>query len=395
MDAVIPYLLKSFLISGAFTIYYWLVLRNRKFNHYNRFYLLFTIAASLGIPFINFRLYSVKQPHNNLATIVLKVIGATGTETGDSGFSWEYILPAAAFLISFILVILLLAQIKKVNLIKRKYPCISINGVDVFLTDLDEAPFSFGNNLFWNKSVDMHSEEGRLIVEHEMAHILGKHTYDTLISQFAARIFWMNPFFTIIQKELSLVQEFIADEKAIKGNDPVMFARMLLQSHNEGRYLEIEHSFFHSPIKRRLFMISISPEISYSFLRKICTLPLVLIILLIFSISVSNAQTDSTKNTDSSQQKKIEAERKANPFNQFEPGYAPDAEEIKKLCIQIVTNPPTNRIYFVNGEQVPISKVKQLKYEAITDMQLLPPEDALKKFSVTGEKGVIVFLTKK
>ena len=143
-------------------------------------------------------------------------------------------------------------------------------------------------------------------------------------------------------------------------------------------------------------MIASSGKTSYSYLRRICILPVSLAILFIFSISISQAQIDSSKKTDSGQLKKLEGERKSNPFYDMEPhGHGTTEKDVKFWFNKIVSNPPADRIYFINETRVSIEKVKQLKYANTTDMVLLPPQDGMKKFGVTGEKGVIAFLTKK
>jgi len=62
MDTIISWLFKSLIASGILVMYYWLALRNRKFHHYNRFYLLLAIGISLVFPLLHFRLFNVAQP---------------------------------------------------------------------------------------------------------------------------------------------------------------------------------------------------------------------------------------------------------------------------------------------------------------------------------------------
>src|ERR1700754_3559959 len=82
----------------------------------------------------------------------------------------------------------------------------------------------------------------------------GRHSWDSLFVQGLCCVFWMNPFFWIARRELLVVHEFIADAATGMEGDTEGFARMLLQSMNEGRFLEPAHGFFQSPIKRRLVM---------------------------------------------------------------------------------------------------------------------------------------------
>ena len=395
-DAVI-YLVKSILVSGSLTIYYWLFLRNKKFNRYNRYYLLFVLVAGITIPLLNFRIYSVAQPTNNIAAGFLHAIQSNEVVPHPAQSLWQYLLLIAVCFISCGLLTIFLTQVVKMFMLGKRWPCTSIHGINVYITDLDEAPFSFANNLFWKRGVSMESEEGSLIFNHEMAHIRERHTYDKLFVQLVARLFWMNPFYKLVLRELSIVHEFIADEKSVGNGDTSMFARMLLTTHNAGRYLDLENSFFHSPIKRRLTMIADSGKISCSWLRRICILPVTLAMFFIFSIGISNAQTEPAKNTDSARREKLEAEKKAaNPFNEMEPkSHEASEQEVKALFTKIVTNPPEDRIYFINGARASVEKVKRLKYENTKDMLLLPPEDAMKRYGATGSKGIVAFITKK
>src|SRR6185369_14934409 len=98
----------------------------------------------------------------------------------------------------------------------------------------------------------MQGEMGQLIFRHELTHIEQGHTYDKLVCQVLTCIFWFNPFYWIIQKELNIVHEFLADEQAVTNRDTETFAMMLLQPHNNGSYLVPQHHFFSSTVKRRL-----------------------------------------------------------------------------------------------------------------------------------------------
>ncbi|HEV2355413.1 MAG TPA: M56 family metallopeptidase, partial [Puia sp.] len=118
------------------------------------------------------------------------------------------------------------------------------------------APFSFFSNLFWQQGADVDDPVHRRILDHELSHIRGRHTYDTLFAQLVAAVFWINPFYWLIRRELAMVHEFIADEASLAAGDSEGFAQMLLQAYDDGRYLDPSHRFFHSPIKRRLTMIT-------------------------------------------------------------------------------------------------------------------------------------------
>jgi bacteriorhodopsin len=50
---ILLYITKVFIASGILFGYYWLFLRNKKFHHYNRFYLLAALIIPIVISFIS------------------------------------------------------------------------------------------------------------------------------------------------------------------------------------------------------------------------------------------------------------------------------------------------------------------------------------------------------
>jgi hypothetical protein len=348
-------------------------------------------------PLLNFNWYTIPQQDYAIADHFLSFMTLNRHNKTVSHINRELVIIITSLVVSLILLIILLKKIIRIYAIKTRYAAVKIKGVYLSETELQEAPFSFLNYLFWKKDIDFSSENGQLIFNHEMSHIRQKHTYDKLFSQLVICIFWMNPFFRLIQKELNLIHEFIAGAESIKDVDELKFARMLLQSHNNGSYLDPSHSFFHSPIKRRLTMITNSGSTRYSYLRRIFILPVTALVLFIFSFTVLQAQTDSAAKNDSSRNKKYWVEKKANPFNDYGPqSYTPSGAEVREMTEKIIQNPTPDRIYYVNGVKTSPDKIKKLKYEMLTDVEVLLPEDAMKKktFPEIGERGIVSFLTK-
>ena len=121
--------------------------------------------------------------------------------------------------ISLFLFIVLLAKMCKILSLKRKYVTQKRKGYHFIGTDLPEAPFSFFNYLFWKNDISPDEVLGKKIVLHELTHIRQGHSYDKLFSQVVTCLFWINPFYWIIQKELNMIHEFISDENSIQDRD--------------------------------------------------------------------------------------------------------------------------------------------------------------------------------
>lgn len=311
MYDLIPFLVKSIVVSGILTIYYTLALKNKRLHNYNRFFLLFTLYASIQLPLLNLEWSPVyEQPPVIFsgAKLLLHTINDTvGTpqamlHTQDVTIDWQDIAMLIAVLISLAMLTTMLMRITWILRIGKRYPQSIVDGVTLVHTDLPKAPFSFLNRVYWRDSIASDTDNGRMILLHELAHIRQKHTYDKLACQLLTCIFWMNPFYWIIQKELGMVHEFIADEQAIvNNNDGVQegeyteaFARMLLQVHNRTDYFTPEHQFFSSPIKRRLTMLQTNKKTRASVLRRVAVLPLIAGSIFIFAFSPRKAPKTAT-----------------------------------------------------------------------------------------------------
>ncbi len=298
MNIVTAYVLKCILVSGVLVMYYYLALRNKKFNYYNRFYLLAAVVCSLIMPLINFNWFIIKGNDGPILSNVLVIINNPQKYQQQPHPSVQWFLCGAIFIISLVLCITLAAKIAWILRIKHNNKNTQIQGVNLIETTVKQAPFSFLNNLFWKKGISLNDSNGEKIFRHELTHIRQRHTHDKLFTQVVMCIFWINPFYWFIQRELNMIHEFIADGECIADGDVESFARMLLQAHNEGRYLNPSHSFFHSPIKRRLIMITTSGKTPYSYARRVLVLPVITAIAALFSITISKAQTDPKKGGD-------------------------------------------------------------------------------------------------
>jgi hypothetical protein len=287
-EVILIYVFKSTVITAILYAYYRLALSDNKFHYYNRFYLLGSLILSLTIPFLDLHWFTFERPvteNTNLALIQL--ITAPSNQIIEQQFDWTDGLLIGAGIIAFIFLAMLVISIWKIFNIKRKSPIRYLDGIDFIETEVDNAPFSFLNNLFWKKAMPLEDDKGQKIFKHELTHIKQKHSWDRLFCQVLSSIFWINPFNWIIQKELETIHEFIADEEAIGNQNTEAFAKLLLETHYGTHFLNPIHPFNYSSIKRRLAMLTKSNKTEYSYLRRVMALPIMLIALAIFSIKVN------------------------------------------------------------------------------------------------------------
>ena len=259
------------LVSAVMSAYYLLFLRDKTFHHYNRFYLLGTMVLSLLLPLLKVEYFTI-ETDSRILLLLNQFNQNSAQEVGNSFNFWNF---GALILgiVSFYLLAKLTLGLVKIHQLKKEFPKESIEGITFYNTNLHDAPFSFFRNLFWKKSILINSDLGKQILKHEMVHIEQKHSFDKLFVQIIQSLFWFNPIFYFIKKEITLIHEYLADKKAVKNADTRAFAQMLLASNFSGNVLPATSPFLSSNLKKRLKMLT-QKNTKYSYARRILALPI-------------------------------------------------------------------------------------------------------------------------
>jgi hypothetical protein len=281
------YLLKVTICSGIMYCYYVLALRNKRFHQYNRFYLLSSVALSFMVPLTKIELWKETVQRSPVTTVITFVNEADAYVAKNSYkiWQWDNLFFIAIAIVSFVFLVTLFVSLRKIFVLIRKHPKKFWEGVCFVFTNSPGTPFSFFKYIFWNTEIDIESEAGRHILKHELAHVQENHTLDKIFLSVALIIGWCNPFSWLIKKELNMIHEFIADQKAISDGDAQSFAMMLLKATYPQQSFMLTNSFFHSPIKRRLLMLTSSKNARFTYLRRILVLPLLMAISLLFAFT--------------------------------------------------------------------------------------------------------------
>ncbi|CAN5628653.1 hypothetical protein BH10BAC2_BH10BAC2_13690 [soil metagenome] len=301
LQLIAIYLLKTIIVSAVLILYYWFALRNKRFHYYNRFYLLSAVVLSMGLPLLNLNLFTLNS-NSDKAISMFNVMYASGEteiifDNKTASFDWQQMVLLLSVAITAVLLLMLAYRIITIYRIKRKFPVSNMQEFDFVNTDLQQAPFSFLKNVFWRNDISLEENAGRLILQHELAHIEQKHTWDKLFMQVVIAVLWMNPLYRLIQKELYLIHEFIADDKSVTDKDTAAFAEMLLHVHYGKFNFDPAQPFFYSPIKRRLIMLTTSKEPRFSYVRRIMALPLLACVVLLFAFRLQKENNETVITT--------------------------------------------------------------------------------------------------
>jgi TonB-dependent SusC/RagA subfamily outer membrane receptor len=286
------YLLKVIICSGILCGYYYLALRNKIFHWWNRFYLLAAVLLSLTVPVMKINIFQSSTEDKGTVVRMLQTI-TNGDDIiieysrkSSLQFSSENIITVIYLLITITFLSIFFLALYKIFRLKKNYPGTKMKGISFISTDAKGTPFSFFNSIFWNNAIDLHSRQGQQIFNHEIAHVREKHSYDKIFMNALLIFFWMNPFFWLMQKELSMIHEFIADKEALEDSDINAFAEMILQTVYPGQQFSITNNLFHSPLKRRIIMFTKNKNPRVSYVSRLLVLPLAAIVFFAFTLKM-------------------------------------------------------------------------------------------------------------
>ncbi|RZK01996.1 MAG: hypothetical protein EOO46_18820, partial [Flavobacterium sp.] len=439
MTVLAFYLLKVVICSGVLFLYYHLFLRNKVFHQWNRFYLLSAVALSLCLPLIQIDIFHESEKPNEAIQFVL--IGQSTDNylqefvvTNKKSMGAESWLIIFYAFISTLFFIAFAYSIYRIFSIVRSHSIKLLHNIKFVNTAVEGAPFSFLNYIFWHHEIPLQTETGQQIFQHELVHVQEKHSWDKLFMQVIIALFWCNPFFWLIRKELKYIHEFIADKKAVGESGTEAFAAMILQSAYPQQFQSITNHFFQTSIKRRLFMLTQLKNPRVAYVSRVIALPIVALLIFSFTVrtkekqngepffsvvSFSNNDTipkktkeirsvdvDSRKKeiaityADGSSEKLTEKEATSrglinNDFSNNK-GVAVNKNINSSIKIRGIQNLNQNPPLFVlDGEEISKEQVEVLSPNSIQSINVLKGLNATNKYGDKGHNGVVEITTKK
>ncbi|UFH32809.1 M56 family metallopeptidase [Chryseobacterium sp. C-71] len=335
----VTYCLKAIVCSGILYAYYLLFLKDKTFHHYNRFYLLLLVVVSLILPLLKIEYFTIEFS-NQVFLVINKFQSFTDSKNTNDGINyWEYI-NFGIIGIAILLLSKLVFGILKIIRFKTQFKKENFEGINFYQTNLSEAPFSYFKNLFWKNTIILNSDLGKQILKHEMVHIEQKHSYDKIFIEIVTAVFWFNPFFYLIKKEINLIHEYLADNKAVKQSDTKAFAQMLLASHFSGNQLPATSPFLSSNLKKRLKMIQ-KPKTKFGYVRRISALPVLFTVAFAYMVNAKNKEIEKVNHDVEKIVQSLEF--KNNPTE-----VQPNTENVSVEIIRDTIKPPVSEVSNTN-----------------------------------------------
>jgi hypothetical protein len=250
------YLLEFVLISLCLYVYYRLFLQRQPWLQFNRLFLLLLLPLSAFLAQIDwaFTVPGELVPALEMAPVLIEESEKLLTESAwiyrSNPLGWLYGLG-----IGFSLVVLL-SRIGKLLQFIRQSKWEEKEDHTLVLTDAPWSPASFFRYVFWNPEANISAKNQPQILAHELCHVRQGHSYDQLLMALFQCVLWFYPLVYVLRRDLIQTHEFLADKEASRQSDAHAYAHLLLSRSLGVEARALTHSFFRSPIKNRIFMLT-------------------------------------------------------------------------------------------------------------------------------------------
>lgn len=253
---MVQYLLNTTFIWLVSLIIYDLFLSRQTFHTYNRLYLLSTFIMGIILPLVSLKkvTYNSNIAHsietaNSFKHHVVAYTAPTSLSLNIVGIVWvAYLMGAVVSLLFLLLDILKLTQ-----LFRNGYKW-EEGKWTIIATGKKHGPFSLFRMMFISDVHQYSESEWSTVLKHEQQHNRLLHFGDIALMQLAKIIFWFHPLAYAYNKRLLMVHEYQADKAA--SSNPRAYAHFLISQSMLYSVPGIVHTFYRSPIKKRIVMLT-------------------------------------------------------------------------------------------------------------------------------------------
>ena len=354
MENLLIYIIKVNISLILFYLCYKLVFQRDTFWLLRRMYLLLSILFSFAYPLISVEGWLKKQEPimTAIASIQLDefVITPSGVEK-VSIFTVENVLWVVFGLIALFLFLRVCVQL--FSIIKRRIKGTKeeLQGVSIIRMNEKITPFSFFNWIFINPLLHNRSETAE-ILEHEQTHARQWHSLDVIIGQIQTMLCWFNPAAWLMEREIRINLEFLADHQVLKsGFEPKNYQYHLIKLTYEPADSKLANQFNVSPIKKRIKMMNSKKTKKTGLIKYALIIPVALTVLIVSNMqdmiaaSKANAENTTVKESNSALVSVSEPTVLTNVEIQQPPKKdEPKSKDVESATITVVSENEVNKL---------------------------------------------------
>ena len=298
---MLEYILKTSICWLAFYAVYYLFLRKETFFKINRVYLIATVCLGAAIPLLH-NLFTI-APTETIAVyiaplnmdllndhfVVVAPVEDVLTIDWFAVLYGVYVLGALIMLVRFVFGLFKIYALYQSATLQRQ------EQIQVVSTKEVHLPFSFFNMLFISELYEVAKEDKEKIILHEKAHIEGGHSFDVILMELLAIVFWCSPLIYLYKKSIKTVHEYLADDKVLQTTSTQSYGHLLLSHSQAGMQVDMANHFIHSQLKQRIIMMTRNKSTRKNLIKYALMLPVLFALVVVFAQSdITNFNNNAT-----------------------------------------------------------------------------------------------------
>lgn len=283
MNYILNYLWEGSICSLLLFGFYRIFLAKLTFFHWNRAYLLLSMAIVFTIPIMSFQVDT--SPDAPVAGTLLYFLPEFEVNASSKSPSttvpvlfhivvWIYLIGVLVNLLRFFIG---LSQIAGQIRSSEKH----VHQEHILLINPDFKPSSFFHYIFLPEYLPENRDQ-LLIILHEQLHSGYFHTIDCLIFQLFRCVLWFHPIIKLVENSLYEVHEYQVDSEITKSHSKTEYSQLLVNFLWTGGG-KLVNNFNQFQIKNRIMMMAKTKSKSIEKIKFILMLPLMGLLIVLFS----------------------------------------------------------------------------------------------------------------
>ena len=290
-------MLEVIVCSGLLLAFYQFLLARKVPYRAARRFLLASALLSMLIPALRLPILPAETVYLQIPVVGAEPAGpsapvaeaAAPVEVAGAAFPWQGVLAALYGAVAVLLLAVLVRNLVRIRRLRQASRLTPLRDYTLAEHPDVRSPFSFWRTVFLRQEERPDERQRLMIVAHEAAHIRHRHSRDKVALGVLKALCWFNPFFWMMERMLSEVQEYEADEDVLRAGYSVDNYRLAIFKQLFGYYPDLTSGLSHSLTKKRFTMMNQAPRGSLSWLRFGAALPLFAGLLIAFGATARPA----------------------------------------------------------------------------------------------------------
>ena len=279
------YLVQSAVCLAALYLIYKVAMSHETLHRLNRILLLGSVILSAMLPLCRVKIVKEYDPAPTISAVEIEDMVVA--DVAQLGVDYISLLKDVAVMIfvvgvAFMLVRLAYGIYSVWRLIHSGQMSVIEEDVTLTVVDSLSSPFSwFGHIVASKEDVE---QSRQMILEHELAHIRLRHSWDVMAVDVAMCLWWFNPALWLLRRELQSLHEYQADDAVLRcGIDAKTYQMLLIKRAVGSRLHSVANCLNHSNLKNRITMMCKKTSSRWAATKALLVVPMVAVALSAFA----------------------------------------------------------------------------------------------------------------